>query len=62
MNACNLYTHRVTYVQNVPGLGDLPHGFNTTDDAVELHRASLASDLASGRIVSFTITPIAAAA
>ena len=62
MNACSLYTYRVTYVKHVNGLGDLPHGFRTTDDAVELWRADLARDLAAGRIVSFTITPIGAQA
>lgn len=57
---CFRYTHLVRVIRAVPGLGELPQEFRTTDDAVELHRASLVVAVAKRQAVSFTITPIEA--
>lgn len=57
---CFLYTHLVRVIRVVPGLGELPQEFRTTDDAVEFHRASLAAAVAKRQAVSFTISRIGA--
>jgi hypothetical protein len=37
-----VYTHRITYLQTIPHLGQVRAGFRTVADAVEMHVAALA--------------------
>ena len=57
MTASN-YSHIVTVIRTVPGLGNVEQQFKTTADAVSLHSATLTAQVAAGKAVSFSIASL----